>query len=379
MSGDPSSALSIPSTSPSDPSLPSTSPSDPSLPSTSTSDPSVPSTSTSDPSHSTLPSFPSYPPCLSAYWQTSLHEAGQRVGVPLSHPSDAPETRTVLGSGRQRQGGQDRGSVEFLHLNASIHSFIKVLSDQIIAGFNLINHSLQELTSKMDQVLSAVRQTPSQHYFHSVIGQLENLPSEQQIHVMRAFQNAIMLLNPLPPTTTAPPHPTASPYPPAAMQPPALYQPPPHYYHSSLPTQHTIPSQHTYPVQTSLHSLSPHVMPVPSPCPSSLSSTTTLHSLYHHSNSSPLLIQTQPSFAIPTYTPSVHHPSPSPQPSASPQPSPVAAAFFTPTTICFSTPSPSSTVQPSPSPSSLNTPHDEGVSPASNTSDISTPHRYFNL
>ncbi|KAM4012478.1 uncharacterized protein ACNLHF_004850 [Anomaloglossus baeobatrachus] len=243
----------------SDHSLPSTSSYEPSLPSTSTSQPSLPSTNPSNPSLSNLPSFPSYPTCPSAYWQTSLHEAGQRVGVPLSDHSDAHDTRTALGSGRQRHSGQNRGSPEFLHLNASIHSFIKVLSDQIIAGFNLVNHSLQVLTSKMDEVLSAVRQTPSQHFFHSVIGDLESLPSNQQIHVMRAFQNAIQQLHQHPPSTTAP-HLSTAPQ----MPPPVHLQPPTQthqYSQSTIPTHYRNPMHTTRSVQTSLYSPSPFSSP----------------------------------------------------------------------------------------------------------------------
>ncbi|XP_075187802.1 uncharacterized protein LOC142259187 [Anomaloglossus baeobatrachus] len=80
------------------------------------------------------------------------------------------------------------------------HNFIKVLSDQIIAGFNLINHSLQELTSKMDQVLSAecskevfcvkkpIRLAPSfQRPFDSQVTVSAPVPEPTKFNIAMAF------------------------------------------------------------------------------------------------------------------------------------------------------------------------------------------------
>ncbi|KAM4029713.1 uncharacterized protein ACNLHF_022405 [Anomaloglossus baeobatrachus] len=411
-----------PSNSPCDPSLPSTSTSDSSLPSTSTADPSLPSTSTSFPSTSTsstsLPSIPSFP---TAYWQTSVHAAAaqQRVGVPLTNPLDASDTRTTFGSVRQRPRGLDRGSPEILALNASIHSLMKVLSEQIIAGFQLISHSLHELSSKMDLMRSELR--PTQHYFQSIVGQLENLTSEQQLYVMQACQDALCrvrylsslnlptTLPPHPPAYTVPPQPPAPTLPPAPTVPPqtaplttphpasttqppqpaapthqtsAQFQPSGHYpssvqYHSAMQNPTSMPAYHQHSIQSYVPSPSPlssQQMSAPTPSPSSMSAPPTTHFTNRHSVSVPLLPQNPP-YPSPQPSP-IPQPSPSPhQYSVSPNP------FVLNNSLTFATPSHSvlPSAQPSPSLSSLHTPSVEGGSPASLTSVISTPRTYENL
>ncbi|XP_077137141.1 uncharacterized protein LOC143796079 [Ranitomeya variabilis] len=68
--------------------------------------------------------------------QTLSHEAAGDVEFPLPHPSDTAATsRTPLGSGRQRQRGQERSYVpEFLHLNAAFQNAMKLLGEQTSVG-----------------------------------------------------------------------------------------------------------------------------------------------------------------------------------------------------------------------------------------------------
>ncbi|XP_077155559.1 uncharacterized protein LOC143817984 [Ranitomeya variabilis] len=108
-------------------------PSAPSQPSL-TSDPSVPSTS------------------AGASWPTVLHEsAGEDIAFPLPHPSAAATSSSPVGSGQQRQRGQEKSyTPEFWHLNAAIQNCLKLLSEQTTAGFNLLSNSILELHTRLD-------------------------------------------------------------------------------------------------------------------------------------------------------------------------------------------------------------------------------------
>ncbi|XP_069624816.1 uncharacterized protein [Ranitomeya imitator] len=100
-------------------------------------EPSAPSHSA--PSHSTDPSFPST--STGASWPVPLHvAAGENIAFPVPHPSAAATSSTPVASGRFRQRGQIHSyAPEFLHLNASFQNCLKVLSEQMAAGFNFIN------------------------------------------------------------------------------------------------------------------------------------------------------------------------------------------------------------------------------------------------
>ncbi|XP_069625556.1 C-C chemokine receptor type 6 isoform X2 [Ranitomeya imitator] len=102
-----------------------------------------------------VPSAPSQPSLTSdpsvqstsagASWLTALHEAaGEDIDFPLPHPSDTAATsRTPVGSGRQRQSDQEKSyAPEFLYLNAAFQNCLKLLSEKMTAGFNLLSNNI---------------------------------------------------------------------------------------------------------------------------------------------------------------------------------------------------------------------------------------------
>ncbi|XP_069622351.1 uncharacterized protein [Ranitomeya imitator] len=108
--------------------------------------PSAPSHSApSQPSHPSDPSVPST--SAGASWPVPLHEsAGEDIAFPVPHPSAPATSSTPVASGHQWQRDQVQSyAPEFLHLNASFQDCLKVLSEQMAAGFNLINKSILEL------------------------------------------------------------------------------------------------------------------------------------------------------------------------------------------------------------------------------------------
>ncbi|XP_077145280.1 uncharacterized protein LOC143807532 [Ranitomeya variabilis] len=98
---------------------------------------------------------------------SSLEAAGDELEFPLPHPSaTAATSRPTLWSGRQRQRGQERSyAPDFLHLNASFHSAIKLLSEQTSAGYNMLNKSILELSSRLDRMQSDANQSPRHCFF----------------------------------------------------------------------------------------------------------------------------------------------------------------------------------------------------------------------
>ncbi|XP_069586493.1 uncharacterized protein [Ranitomeya imitator] len=122
----------------------------------------------SAPSQPSLTSDPSVPfTSAGASWPPALHEsAGEDIALPLPHPSDAATSSTPVASWRQRQRGQVQSyAPEFLHLNASLQNCLKLLSEQVAAGFNLINKSILELRILLQRMHSDASQSPNHTLF----------------------------------------------------------------------------------------------------------------------------------------------------------------------------------------------------------------------
>ncbi|XP_069621502.1 uncharacterized protein [Ranitomeya imitator] len=148
----------------------------------------------SAPSHSTDPSFPST--SAGAYWPVPLHvDAGENIAFPVPHPSAAATSSTHVASGRFRQRGQVHSyAPEFLHLNASFQNCLKVLSEQMAAGFNFINKSTLEMHTLLVTMRSEAKQSPNNTFFQSVLGQMETLSTSQQMQVMESCQSTLALI-----------------------------------------------------------------------------------------------------------------------------------------------------------------------------------------
>ncbi|XP_077107544.1 uncharacterized protein LOC143765099 [Ranitomeya variabilis] len=173
-----------------------------------------------------------------AGWTSSLEAAGDEMEFPLPHPSDTAATsRPPLGSGRQRQRGQERSDApEFLHLNAAFQNAIKLLGEQTSAGYNMLHKCILELGSRLDRMQSDANQSPRHCFFQSVLRHMENLTPDLQMHVMQGchtalaqamsqappptlhvstpFPSQVAVYPPVrpPPVHPSPVHPTPSPY-----------------------------------------------------------------------------------------------------------------------------------------------------------------------
>ncbi|XP_069588356.1 uncharacterized protein [Ranitomeya imitator] len=148
----------------------------------------------SQPFHTSDPSVRSA--SAGASWPVPLHvSAGEDIAFPVPHPSAAATFSTPVASGRHRQRGQVQSYVpEFLHLNASFQNCLKVLSEQMAAGFNLINKSILELHTLLLSMRSEASQSPNNTFFQSVLEQMEMLSASQQMQVMEAFQPTLALI-----------------------------------------------------------------------------------------------------------------------------------------------------------------------------------------
>ncbi|KAM4029264.1 uncharacterized protein ACNLHF_024348 [Anomaloglossus baeobatrachus] len=204
-----------------------------------------------DPSAPSLPSLTSGPSVPStsagASWQTSLHEAAvDEVALPLPHPSDTAATyRAPLGSGRQRQRGQEKSyAPEFLHLNASFQNSLKLLSEQMSAGFNLMQNSMLNLSTRLDRMHFDASKSLNHSFFQAVAECTEKLSPDQQMHVMQACQFALAQVS-----SQAPP--PALVVPPAPAPPPATVPPPP-------PVQYQLPALYQFPTTASVPPLPAH-------------------------------------------------------------------------------------------------------------------------
>ncbi|XP_073418203.1 uncharacterized protein [Dendrobates tinctorius] len=160
-----------------------------------------------NPSAPSLPSLvcdPSAPSTSAgASVQASLHEAAvDEVGLPLPHPSDtAALYRTPLSSGRLRHRGQERQlATEFLHLHASFQNAMKVMTQQMSAGFNLVGIEVPDLRTRVERMHLDANKAPHP-FFKAVIERLDNLTPEQQLHVMQACQVALAQVTSVAPTT----------------------------------------------------------------------------------------------------------------------------------------------------------------------------------
>ncbi|XP_073405927.1 uncharacterized protein [Dendrobates tinctorius] len=173
----------------------------------------------SQPSHTFDPSVPST--STGASWPPTLHEAaGEEIAFPLPHPSAPATSSTPAGTGRQRQRGQEKTyAPEFLHLNASFQNCLKVLSEQISAGYQQINSSILEVKTLLQTMHSEARSSPNHTFFRSVVERMETLSPAQQMHVMHSCHAALQQVTsqPPPPTTVVPP----------PAPPPATFHPPP--------------------------------------------------------------------------------------------------------------------------------------------------------
>ncbi|XP_069618227.1 uncharacterized protein [Ranitomeya imitator] len=170
-----------------------------------TSDPLVPSTS------------------AGASWPPALHEStGEDIAFLLPHPSNAATSSTPVGSGQQRQRGQEKSyAPEFLHLNAAFQNCLKLLSEQMTAGFNLLSNSILELHTRLDRMYSDASKSPNHTFFQSVLERMDKLSTDQQMQVMQLCQSALALITsqatpPAPPSSHCPslqPLPTSCPVP----------------------------------------------------------------------------------------------------------------------------------------------------------------------
>ncbi|XP_073403895.1 uncharacterized protein [Dendrobates tinctorius] len=279
----------------------------------------------SQPSHTCDPSVPST--SAGASWPTILHgAAGEEIAFPLPHPSAPATSSTPAGTGRQRQRGQEKTyAPEFLHLNASFQNCLKVLSDQISAGFQQINSSILEVKTLLQTMHSEARSSPNHTFFRSVVERMATLSPTQQMHVMHSCHGALQHV------TSQPPPPTPVVPPPAPH--PATFHPPPPITYQQPPQYQT----------------SPHFQ---QPAPYQTPSTYQTHSPYNFpSTSSAPTVPAQPSTPPPTTSSSCH---------------------MSTHSVAFSTPSPLTVPSPPRSQSSLHTPSVE-VS-RSPSSSISTPH-----
>ncbi|XP_077116584.1 uncharacterized protein LOC143770641 [Ranitomeya variabilis] len=170
------------------------SPSAPSHSAPSHSAPSNSAPSHSAPSHTSDPSVPST--SAGASWPVPLHvSAGEDIAFPVPHPSAAATSSTPVASGRLRQRGQVQSyAPEFLHLNASFQNCLKVLSEQMAAGFNFINKSILEMHTLLVTMRSEARQSPNNTFFQSVLEQMEALSTSQQMQVMESCQSTLALI-----------------------------------------------------------------------------------------------------------------------------------------------------------------------------------------
>ncbi|XP_069601550.1 uncharacterized protein [Ranitomeya imitator] len=221
--------------------------------------PSHSATSHSATSHTSDPCVPSAN--AGASWPVPLHvSADEDIAFPVPHPFAAATSSTPLASGRHRQRGQVQSYVpEFLHLNASFQNCLKVLSEQMAAGFNLINKSIIELQTLLLTMRSEARQSPNNTFFQSVLEQMETLSAAQQMQVMESCQSTLALIAskaetlathpaPAPPTSTVhhyshyhPPNPYHQPAHAPSHQPHhhphrAPSHQPQHYQHSQAPS-----------------------------------------------------------------------------------------------------------------------------------------------
>ncbi|XP_069611787.1 uncharacterized protein [Ranitomeya imitator] len=159
--------------------------------------PSAPSHSApshSAPSHTLDRSVPSAN--AGASWPVPLHvSAGEDIAFPVPNPSAAATSSTPVASGRQRQSGQVQCyAPEFLHLNASFQNCLKVLSEQMAAGFNFINKSILEMHTLLVTMRSEARQSPNNTFFQSVLEQMETLSTSQPRQIMQSCQSTLALI-----------------------------------------------------------------------------------------------------------------------------------------------------------------------------------------
>ncbi|XP_069586958.1 uncharacterized protein [Ranitomeya imitator] len=182
---------------------------------------------------------------------SSLEAAGDELEFPLPHPSaTAATSRPTLWSGRQRQRGQERSyAPDFLQLNASFHSAIKLLSEQTSAGYNMLNKSILELSSRLDRMQSDANQSPRHCFFQSVLRHMENLTPDLQMHVMQGCHTALaQAMSHAPPPTlhVSTPFPSQSTvYPlvrPPPVRPPPVHSTPSSFVPSPLSLSQFLPS-----------------------------------------------------------------------------------------------------------------------------------------
>ncbi|XP_069604577.1 uncharacterized protein [Ranitomeya imitator] len=337
----------------------------------------------SAPSHSTDPSFPST--STGASWPVPLHvAAGENIAFPVPHPSAAATSSTPVASGRFRQRGQIHSyAPEFLHLNASFQNCLKVLSEQMAAGFNFINKSMLEMHTLLVTMRSEAKQSPNNTFFQSVLEQMETLSTSQQMQVMESCQSTLALIasradsssnhpptcppsstvhhysqyhppDPYRQTDIAPSRPTRHhPHRAPSHQPhhqPCAPSHHPHYQHPSRATSHPYddPDPYNFPSTSSSPPLPAHFHQTVSPS----SQTSSTHITHSATQSSQNISYTPPPYQI-----------------SNPNPT-----FLSTRSIAFSTPSPLiGEHSPPPSHSSLHTPTVE-VSLSDSASDsISTP------
>ncbi|XP_069585662.1 melanoma-associated antigen C1-like [Ranitomeya imitator] len=337
----------------------------------------------SAPSHSTDPSFPST--STGASWPVPLHvAAGENIAFPVPHPSAAATSSTPVASGRFRQRGQIHSyAPEFLHLNASFQNCLKVLSEQMAAGFNFINKSMLEMHTLLVTMRSEAKQSPNNTFFQSVLEQMETLSTSQQMQVMESCQSTLALIasradsssnhpptcppsstvhhysqyhppDPYRQTDIAPSRPTRHhPHRAPSHQPHHQPRAPshhPHYQHPSRATSHPYddPDPYNFPSTSSSPPLPAHFQQTVSPS----SQTSSTHITHSATQSSQNISYTPPPYQI-----------------SNPNPT-----FLSTRSIAFSTPSPlTGEHSPPPSHSSLHTPTVE-VSLSDSASDsISTP------
>ncbi|XP_077143560.1 equilibrative nucleoside transporter 2 isoform X3 [Ranitomeya variabilis] len=224
---------------------------------------------------------------------SSLEAAGDELEFPLPHPSDTAATsRPPLGSGRQRQRGQETSyAPEFLHLNAAFQNAIKLLGEQTSAGYNMVNRSILELSSRLDRMHLDAKQSPRHCFFQSVLRHMENLSPDLQMHVMQGCHTALAQ------AISQAPQPTlhvSTPFPSQAAVYPSVHRPPVHPPPVHPPPVHP-PPVHPPPV---------HPPSTPSPfLPSPLSISQYLPSPFHSSPlTSPFPIPPTPSPYLPQTT-----------------------------------------------------------------------------
>ncbi|XP_073401145.1 uncharacterized protein [Dendrobates tinctorius] len=274
------------------------------------------------PSAPSQPALTSDPTSAGASWPTPFHEsAGEEIAFPLPHPSAAATSSTPAGTGRQQQRGQERiYAPEFLHLNASFQNCLKVLSEQIAAGFNMLSNSILEVKTLLQSMHSDARQTPNNTFFWSVLERIDGLSPDQQMHVMQSCHTALAQVTSKapPPTPVIPPTPalpsaSVPPPPHIQYQQPPQYQQPHHYlqppqYQQPPPYHQPATFQHPSPYHFPTTSSAPPVPAQPSSPPPTTSSASHMSShSYSFSTPSPLL-PTDPSPPPPPSLSSLHTP-----------------------------------------------------------------------